>query len=340
MKRIKVAIVGYGNLGRGVRKALSGSPDMELVQIITRDPKRVRREVKDMPVSDFRTFNREVDVAILCGGSRQDLFSADIPARPPKSLAASSRLGQGPFFARFFNTVDSFDTHARIPAYRHYMNAYAMMNRRTAVISAGWDPGTFSLERIMADAFIPGSHRYTFWGPGVSQGHSDAVRRIPGVVDCRQYTRPVRSAVSRVRRGQNPKLQAGEKHTRLVYVAIEPAADRKRIEREIKTMPNYFVGYRTRVVFTSRARLLKEHKAFPHAGFVLASGRTGGHQALIEYRCAWESNPEATANILVACGRACVRLNIEQRYGAFTMADIPPAYYSSRTQAELVKDFM
>jgi len=340
MKRIKVAIVGFGNLGRGVRRALAGCPDMELVQVITRDPKRVRREVKNVPVNDFRSFNREVDVAILCAGSRQDLFNSSSPMRPPKSLAASSRLGQGPFFARLFNTVDSFDTHARIPDYRHYMNAYAVMNRRTAVISAGWDPGTFSLERIMADAFIPGSHRYTFWGPGVSQGHSDAVRRIPGVVDARQYTLPVRSAVARVRRGQNPKLKPGEKHTRLVYVVSEMAADRKRIEREIKAMPNYFLGYRTRVVFVSRARLLIEHKAFPHAGFVLTSGKTGSNKALIEYRCAWESNPEATAGILVACGRACVRLNIEQRYGAFTMADIPPAYYSPRDGAELLKNFM
>lgn len=340
MKRIKVAIVGYGNLGRGVRRALAGCPDMELVQIITRDPKRVLREVKGMPVSDFRSFNREVDVAILCAGSRQDLFTAGSAARPPRSLTNPNQLGQGPFFARLFNTVDSFDTHARIPAYRHYMHAYAVMNRRTAVISAGWDPGTFSLERIMADAFLPGSHRYTFWGPGVSQGHSDAVRRIPGVVDARQYTLPVRSAVSRVRRGQNPRLRAGEKHTRLVYVAAEPAADRKRIEREIKAMPNYFAGYRTRVVFISRARLLKEHRAFPHAGFVLASGKTGPNKALVEYSCAWESNPEATASILVSCGRACVRLNLEQQYGAFTMADIPPAYYSPRTQAELLKDFM
>ena len=340
MKRIKVAIVGYGNLGRGVRQALAKSPDMELVQIITRDPKRVLREVKSMPVNDFRTFNREVDVAILCCGSKQDLFNAGSPARPPKSLTSPAQLGQGPFFARLFNTVDSFDTHARIPAYRRCMNAYCVMNRRTAVISAGWDPGTFSLERIMADAFLPGSHRYTFWGPGVSQGHSDAVRRIPGVVDCRQYTLPIRSAVSRVRRGQNPKLEPGEKHTRLVYAAVQAGADKKRIEHEIKTMPNYFVGFRTRVVFVSRARLLKEHKGFPHSGFVLASGKTGSNKGLIEYRCSWESNPEATASILVACARACVRMNREHKYGAWTMADIPPAYYSSRDSAELLKDFM
>jgi diaminopimelate dehydrogenase len=313
---------------------------MELVQIITRDPKRVLREVKSMPVNDFRTFNREVDVAILCCGSKQDLFNAGSPARPPKSLTSPAQLGQGPFFARLFNTVDSFDTHARIPAYRRCMNAYCVMNRRTAVISAGWDPGTFSLERIMADAFLPGSHRYTFWGPGVSQGHSDAVRRIPGVADCRQYTLPIRSAVARVRRGQNPKLEPGEKHTRLVYAAVQAGADKKRIEHEIKTMPNYFAGFRTRVVFVSRARLLKEHKGFPHSGFVLASGKTGSNKGLIEYRCSWESNPEATASILVACARACVRMNREHKYGAWTMADIPPAYYSSRDGAELLKDFM
>lgn len=340
MKKIKVTIVGYGNLGRGVRLALAESPDMELAQIITRDPRRVRGEVRDIAINDYQTFKCNTELAFLCGGSRQDLFAIRLPGSQPKRINKPDEFGQGPFFAQFFNTVDSFDTHARIPEYYHCLHHYARQSCHTAIISAGWDPGTFSLERIMADAFIPNGCNYTFWGPGVSQGHSDAVRRIPGVLDARQYTLPIARAVTRVRTGTNPDLAPYQKHTRLVYVVAKPGSDRKRIVQEIKSMPNYFADYRTRVIFISQKEMNRKHGKFPHAGFVLTADKTGRNKALIEYRCQWESNPEATARIMVACGRAAMRLYQEKHYGAFTMADIPPAYYSPRPQAELLKDFM
>jgi len=344
MKKIKVAIVGFGNLGRGVASSLKNNPDLELTQIISRNPGRVKKTVRSVPVFGIDNFKKIADVAILCGGSKDDLFGVatrKLTGIQLNKLASPGIAGQGPYFAQFFNTVDSFDTHARIPDYHRFMDRYSRINRHTAVISAGWDPGTFSLERTMADAFIPGCGHYTFWGPGVSQGHSDAVRRIPGVCDCRQYTLPVKSAIARVRSGKNPVLSAGQKVTRLVYVVAEPGADRSRIVRAIKTMPNYFVGYDTKVVFLSSRQLLREHGAFPHAGFVLAAGRTGkNNRALIEYDCAWGSNPEATANILVAVARACHRLSRERKHGALTMLDISPAYYSPRERTELLKSFM
>jgi diaminopimelate dehydrogenase len=341
MKKIKVAIVGFGNLGRGVVRSLKSNPDLELAQIISRNPARVKKEVRNVPVFGIADFKKLADVAILCGGSKEDLFGSVTSKKFGSGIPYPGLFGQGPYFAQFFNTVDSFDTHARIPDYHRFMDRYSRINRHTAVISAGWDPGTFSLERTMADSFIPGARHYTFWGPGVSQGHSDAVRRIPGVRDCRQYTLPVKSAITRVRSGKNPVLTSGQKHTRLVYVVPEPSADRARIVRAIKTMPNYFVGYDTKVVFLSSRRLLNEHGVFPHAGFVLATGRTGkDNRALIEYDCAWGSNPEATANILVAVARACFRLSRERKFGALTMLDIPPAYYSPRSEKELLDKFM
>jgi diaminopimelate dehydrogenase len=344
MPKIKVAIVGFGNLGRGVVGSLKDNPDLELAQIISRDPARVKKEVQNVPVFGMDNFKKISDIAILCGGSKEDLFGIKTNRKytAPKARIPDPRTtGQGPYFAQFFNTVDSFDTHARIPDYHQRMDKFSRTSKHTAIISAGWDPGTFSLERILADAFIPGAKHYTFWGPGVSQGHSDAVRRIPGVRDCRQYTLPVKSAVARVRTGKNPVLSLRQKHTRLVYVVPEPGADRPRITRAIKTMPNYFEGYDTKVVFMSPGQLRKEHGSFPHAGFVLASGKTGtSNKAMIDYHCAWGSNPEATANILVACCRACYRLNRERRYGAFTMPDIPPAYLSPRSKKELLENFM
>jgi diaminopimelate dehydrogenase len=344
MPKIKVAIVGFGNLGRGVVRSLKGNPDLELAQIISRNPARVKMEVRNVPVFAMDDFKKLGDVAILCGGSKEDLFGIKTNSKytaPKVQIPDPRTAGQGPYFAQFFNTVDSFDTHARIPDYHRYMNKYARTNKHTAIISTGWDPGTFSLERTMADAFIPGARHYTFWGPGVSQGHSDAVRRIPGVRDCRQYTLPIKSAIALVRTGKSPVLSPRQKHTRLVYVVPEPGADQLRITRAIITMPNYFAGYDTKVVFLSSQRLLKEHEGFPHAGFVLASGKTGtGNHALIDYHCDWGSNPEATANILIACCRACYRLNRERKYGAFTMTDIPPAYLSPRTKADLLHNFM
>lgn len=344
MTKIKVAIVGFGNLGRGVVSSLKNNPDLELAQIITRHPDRVKKEARNVPVFGMDNFKKIADIAILCGGSKDDLFGVaakKLTGKQKNNLASPGIAGHGPYFAQFFNTVDSFDTHARIPLYHRYMDKYARTNKHTAVISAGWDPGTFSLERILADAFIPGTKHYTFWGPGVSQGHSDAVRRIPGVRDCRQYTLPVKSAIDRVRTGKNPVLSPRQKHTRLVYVVPEPDADRARIVRAVKTMPNYFTGYDTKVIFIAQGKLLKEHRGFPHAGFVLASGKTGtDNHALIDYHCDWGSNPEATANILVACCRACFRLNRERKYGALTMLDIPPAYLNPRSKTELLKNFM
>jgi len=344
MKKIKVAIVGFGNLGRGVVSSLKNNPDLELAQIISRDPARVRKEVRKVPVFGMDNFKKFADIVILCGGSKEDLFGIKTNKKntaPKVRIPDPRTAGQGPYLAQFFNTVDSFDTHARIPDYHRSMDKISRTSKHTAIISAGWDPGIFSMERILAEAFIPGAKHYTFWGPGVSQGHSDAVRHIPGVRDCRQYTLPVKSAITRVRTGKSPILSPRQKHTRLVYVVPEPGADRLRITRAIKTMPNYFKDYDTHVVFISQAKLRKEHEGFPHAGFVLASGKTGtGNHALIDYHCDWGSNPEATANILIACCRACYRLNRERKYGAFTMADIPPAYLSPRSKADLLKNFM
>jgi len=280
----------------------------------------------------------------LCGGSCLDIFGEHTDreriARAP-DLVNSLTLGQGPYFAQFFNTVDSFDTHARIPDYFQCMNNYAKKNTHTSVISAGWDPGTFSLERVLAKSFFPQARPYTFWGPGISQGHSDAVRRIKGVKDARQYTLPVNEAVGRVRTGEHPDLKAGDKHTRLVYVVPEQDADKEDIVQKIEAMPHYFDEYETKVVFVTEKELHAKHGAYPHGGFVLASGFTrDDHRALIEYKCEWGDNSEATACILVACPRACYRLHTEHAYGAFSMFDIPPAYYNRLSREELLREYL
>lgn len=328
-ERIKIAIVGYGNVGRGVHKAIEKNPDTTLVGIMTRRPKEVARETHNADIfsfdsKDYRHFGLcNLDVAVLCGGSKNDL---------PQ---------QGPFFARYFNTVDSFDTHANIPTYFAKMDEIAKANNHISIISAGWDPGTFSLERVLADAFIPEAKHYTFWGVGVSQGHSDAARQVRGVKDARSYTIPIKEALEKVRIGENPDLTARQKHKRLVYVVAEENADLTRIDEEIRTMPNYFADYNTEVRFITEEEMKKNHSKYPHAGFVFASGKTGeGNKALIEYRCEWQSNPEATGNILVACARAAYRLRKEGKSGAFTMLDIPPAYLSPHSKEELLKSFM
>lgn len=327
MARFKVVIVGYGNVGRGVMHAIASAPDAELAGIISRDPARVKREAPDAPV--FSVGDEEAwkklgaDVAILCGGSAKDL---------PE---------QGPFFSRFFNTVDSFDTHHDIPDYFAIMDRTAREAGKVAIISTGWDPGVFSLERVLADAFVPGASHYTFWGKGVSQGHSDAARQVKGVKDARQYTIPVQSALERVRAGENPSLTTREKHTRLCYVVAEPGADQAAIEREIKEMPNYYADYDTSVAFISEEEMKKGHSAYPHGGFVMATGKTGdGSSTLTEYRCQWGSNPAATGSILLAHARAAVRLSQEDRPGALTILDIPAAYFSSRTAEELREKYM
>lgn len=327
MSRFKVAIVGYGNVGRGVAQAIGLAPDAELVGVISRDFERVKREVSKVPVfaqDDQPSWGQlAADVAILCGGSAKDLPT------------------QGPLYARFFNTVDSFDTHHDIPAYFATMDGTARKAGKVAVISTGWDPGVFSLERVLADAFVPGASHYTFWGKGVSQGHSDAARHVQGVKDARQYTIPVQGALERVRAGENPSLGTREKHTRLCYVVAESGADRSAIERDIKEMPNYYADYDTTVVFISEEEMQRDHAAYPHGGFVMATGQTGdGSSTLTEYRCQWGSNPAATGSILVAHARAAVRLSRENRAGAFTILDIPAAYLSPHSAQELREKYM
>lgn len=326
MDNIKVAIVGWGNVGRGVLSAIEKSPDMTAIGIISRRPEQVRKEVPNLlRVFDYDSsvFVDNADVAMLCGGSKNDL---------PK---------QGPEFAGVFNTVDSFDTHANIPEYFAKMDEIARANNRVAIISAGWDPGTFSLERVLGDAFIQGSKRYTFWGPGVSQGHSDAIRQVPGVADAIQYTMPYPAALDKVRAGGNPELSTREKHWRQCFVALKPDADSAAVIKAIKIMPNYFADYDTTVTFETPEKIAERKKEMPHGGFVMTSGQTGdGNKALIEYNNQWASNPEATGNILVACARANYRLQDGGRWGAFTMLDIPAAYLSPRSREELLKDFM
>jgi len=325
--RFKVLIVGYGNVGRGVMHAIASAPDAELAGIVSRDPARVKREVPHAPVFSVRdeeAWRRlGADVAILCGGSAKDL---------PE---------QGPFFSRLFNTVDSFDTHHDIPDYFATMDRTAREAGKVAIISTGWDPGVFSLERVLADAFVPGASHYTFWGKGVSQGHSDAARQVKGVKDARQYTIPVQSALERVRAGENPSLTTREKHTRLCYVVAEPGADRAAVEREIKEMPNYYVDYDTTVLFISEEEMKRDHSAYPHGGFVMATGTTGdGSSTLTEYRCQWGSNPAATGSILLSHARAAVRFSQDKRTGAFTILDIPAAYFSPHTAEELREKYM
>jgi len=329
----KVAIVGYGNVGKGVYEATLRNGDIDLCGIISRNPARVEAELKDnIPIylqsdilegKDFL----DADVAILCGGSKSDL---------PE---------QGPAFSEIYNTVDSFDTHANIPSYFKKMDEIARSKEHSSVIGAGWDPGTFSLNRVLADAFIPGCIPKGFYGMekrgGLSMGHSDAVRRVENVEDARQYTHALNDAINRVRNGENPNLSPGEMHGREVYVVAEKGADRERIEKEVVTMPAYFEGYKTEVKFVSQDDLERICYGMPHDGVVIAVGETGdGNKASIEYRNQWESNPEATGSILVACARAADRLYNESQYGAFTMLDIPPAYMSPHSREELLSRFM
>ena len=329
---VKVMLVGFGNVARGVLCSLRNNPDMELAGIVSRTPERVRACNVGVPVVRFDEFVADpgvinADVAILCGGSKNDL-----PA-------------QGPVIARLIHTVDSFDNHSRIPEYFKMMDEAAGSTGHVSVISTGWDPGIFSLERTLAGAFLPGSRAYGFYGlgpaGGLSMGHSDAIRTIPGVADARQYTHAIPEAVERVRRGENPDFAPGDMHTRECFVVAEPGADTSAIEEAIRTMPGYFAPYRTTVHFVSADELREKCAGFPHDGSVVAAGTTGnGNPACIEYHCQWGSNPEATANVLVAHARAAVRLAREKRSGAMTILDIPPAYFSPRTRDELLARFM
>ncbi|MCI9436180.1 MAG: diaminopimelate dehydrogenase [Lachnospiraceae bacterium] len=321
---IRIGILGYGNLGRGVECAVRQNPDMELKAVFTRrnpaDVKILTDTAAVCPVSEAPQWKEELDVLILCGGS-----ATDLPAQTPE-------------YAQMFNVVDSFDTHARIPEHFANVDAAAKKAGKTAVISVGWDPGMFSLNRMYANAILPEGKDYTFWGRGVSQGHSDAVRRIPGVKDAKQYTIPVDSALKAVRAGENPELTTRQKHTRECFVVPEEDADQAAIERKIKTMPNYFADYDTTVHFISEEELKRDHDGIPHGGFVLRSGVTGWEREnrhLIEYSLKLDSNPEFTASVIAAYARAACRLSREGVHGCKTVFDIAPAYLSSKSGEEL-----
>ncbi len=323
--KIRVAIFGYGNLGRGVEAAMPYNPDMTLVGVFTRRPPEKVKTLTDVPVyhvDDLLAMKDAIDVLILCGGSPTDL-----PVQSPE-------------WARHFNIVDSFDNHSKIPEHFAAVDASASVGGKTALISAGWDPGMFSLQRLLGNCVLPNGNDYTFWGKGVSQGHSDAIRRIAGVKDAKQYTIPIEEALERVRNGENPELTAREKHLRECFVVAEEGADLARIEREIKTMPAYFEPYDTTVHFITQEELDRDHAGIPHGGFVLRSGVTGlqGETCqLIEYRLTLGSNPEFTSSVLVACARAVVRMDKAGMHGCKTIFDVPPAWLSPKDGAELRK---
>ena len=322
---IKVAIAGYGNLGRGAECAVKNSSDMELYGVFTRrDPKALKTLTGCAVYSMDSILDHKdnIDVVIICGGS-----ATDLPV-------------QTPALARHFNVIDSFDTHAKIPEHFENVDNAAREGGRCAVISVGWDPGMFSLNRMYAEAVLPDGKDYTFWGKGVSQGHSDAIRRVEGVIDARQYTIPVDAALDAVRSGACPELTTREKHTRECFVVAEEGADLARIENEIKTMPNYFADYDTTVHFISKEELMRDHAGIPHGGFVIRTGKTGlngENSHVIEYSLKLDSNPEFTASVLAAYARAAARLNAEGNNGAKTVLDIAPAYLSPCSAEELRK---
>ena len=322
---IKIGIVGYGNLAKGVECAIRQNEDMELQAVFTRrDPGSVQILTPDVPVlslAEAENWKDRIDVMILCGGSATDL---------PKMT---------PAFAKDFNVIDSFDTHANIPAHFAAVDAAASESGHIAFISLGWDPGLFSLNRLYAAAILPQGKDYTFWGKGVSQGHSDAVRRIPGVLDCRQYTIPVPEAMDRVRSGENPQLTTREKHTRYCYVVAEDGADKAAIETAIKTMPNYFADYDTTVEFITMEEMRQNHSGLPHGGRVIRSGVTGWNgecRQTIEYKLTLDSNPQFTASVLVACARAAMKMKARGVTGCQTIFDAAPADLSPLSQAELL----
>lgn len=324
---IRVGIVGYGNLGRGVEWALEQNPDLALAGIFTRrEPGSIAPRAAGTPVyrmEELERFRDRLDVLILCGGSRDDL-----PVQSP-ALAAG------------FNIVDSFDTHARIPEHFAAVDAAARGGGHTAVIAAGWDPGIFSLGRVFGEAFLPAGATYTFWGPGLSQGHSDAIRRVPGVKLGVQYTLPSEAAMARVRAGERPELTTREKHTRSCYVVLEEGADPAAVERAIRTMPHYFADYDTTVTFLGEEEFRRDHGKMPHGGFVIRSGTTGaGTEQLFELRLSLESNPEFTGSVLVAYARACYRLHRQGDVGAKTAFDIAPGLLSPRSPEELRRELL
>jgi diaminopimelate dehydrogenase len=319
---IRIAIAGHGNLGRGVEVAISKNADMRLAGIYSRRaPEQLHPLHANTPIFGIETLGDHtdrIDVLILCGGSKEDL---------PQ---------QGPSFAALFNTVDSFDTHARIPGYFAAVDEPARLNRKTALISAGWDPGMFSINRAISEALLPDGETYTFWGDGLSQGHSDAVRRVPGVAGAVQYTRPIPEAVARVRSASRPVLTAREKHRRDCFVVLQDGADADEVRNAIVTMPHYFDDYDTTVNFISADELARDHQAMPHGGFVIRSGNTSPrHSQVIEYGLRLDSNPEFTASVLVAYARAVHRMHAMKQYGAKTVFDVPPGLLSPRSGEQL-----
>lgn len=326
MDKIKIAICGYGNLGKGIESEIPKSKDMELVAIFTRrNPESLvtKSSVPIININDINNWKDKIDVVIMCGGSATDLPN------------------QVPEIAKSFNTVDSFDTHAKIPDYYNIVNDSALSGKNTSIISGGWDPGMFSLMRLYVDSILKNGSTYTFWGKGVSQGHSDAIRRISGVKNAIQYTIPIEKAMDRVRNGENPDLQTNEKHLRECFVATEEGANKEKIEKEIKTMPNYFADYNTIVHFISEEELKQKHSKMSHGGFVIHSGETGeGNKQIIEYSLKLDSNPEFTASVLIALARANYRMNRNGQYGAKTIFDIPPVLLSEKTPEELRKQLL
>ncbi len=321
---IKIGIYGYGNLGRGVELAITQNPDMTAVGVFTRRNPDSVKTLTGIPVfaaEDALQMQDKIDVMIICGGSATDL---------PK---------QTPYLAQYFNVVDSFDTHAKIPAHVTAVQAAAEKAKTTAIVSAGWDPGMFSIARLYADSILSEGKDYTFWGKGVSQGHSDAIRRIDGVEDARQYTIPVQEALNAVRSGASPDLTTAQKHERECFVVAKAGADLGRIETEIKTMPNYFADYHTTVHFITKEEMEKNHGGLPHGGAVIRNGVTGidkQNKHVVEFSLKLDSNPEFTASVLVSCARAVYRLSQKGEYGCKTMLDVPPAYLSAKQREDLI----
>jgi diaminopimelate dehydrogenase len=326
---IKIGILGYGNLGRGVESSIRQNPDMELVGVFTRrnpeDVKLITANAKAYHIDEAIKMKDEIDVMILCGGS-----ATDLPVQTPE-------------YAKFFNVVDSFDTHAGIPKHFDKVDASSQNSGKISIIAVGWDPGMFSLNRVYANSILTEGKEYTFWGKGVSQGHSDAIRRVAGVKDGKQYTIPVESALESVRQGNNPEFTTREKHLRECFVVADEGADKGKIENEIKNMPNYFADYDTVVHFITEEELKRDHSGIPHGGFVIRSGRTGinkENMQIIEYSLNLDSNPEFTASVLTAYARAAYRLNKEGQKGCKTVFDIPVSYLSQESNEELRRKYL
>ncbi len=325
---MKIGILGYGNLGRGVENAVKQNPDVDLDVIFTRrnpNDLKINSNAKVVSTDEIENWKDKIDVLILCGGS-----ATDLPEQTPK-------------YAKMFNVVDSFDTHAKIPEHFKNVDDSAKETNHTAIISVGWDPGMFSLNRMYANAILPNGIDYTFWGKGVSQGHSDAIRRIEGVLDAKQYTIPVESALNAVKNGENPNLTTREKHKRECFVVLKDNADPKKVEQEIVNMPNYFADYDTTVHFITIEELKKNHSGIPHGGFVFRSGKTGANlenNHIIEYNLKLDSNPEFTSSVLIAYARAIYKMYKENNFGCKTVFDVPPAYLSAKSNEELRKTML